>query len=372
MNIDAWVVFDHLGKDPTGKILLGEYWPITRQYLIFILHSKIIIVKSSIESETLSKFVTPNLQVHSYSSVMQLQEILQSIAKRQKFNKIALNYDLENPEVDLVPAGRYHFFTEIVKSVNPKVEFLSAKDLLQQLVAVLTPEDLHDHRQSAKECSEIMETTFNWLQDRITTTKKTTERDTQQYIMKRFTEYGMVTSDPPVVAAGSHSADPHYGGADYRIPPNVPLLIDLWAKHRIYGDMTWMAFTGRNPPQEFQESFNHVIKARDIGINTIKPNIEAWKVDAAVRHYLKQNHLDQYFIHRTGHSIDTAVHGKGANLDSFEMQEKRRLLPGLVVSVEPGVYLTGKWGIRSEVDVIVTPKGSEVTTSIQKNIVLLH
>jgi Xaa-Pro aminopeptidase len=149
-------------------------------------------------------------------------------------------------------------------------------------------------------------------------------------------------------------------------------LIDLWAKHNIYGDMTWMAYTGQKPSEDFVEIFNHVIKARDIGIDTIKPNIEAWKVDEKVRKYLREHDLDQFFIHRTGHSIDTHVHGKGANLDNFEMIEKRQLLPGLVVSVEPGVYISGKWGIRSEVDVIIGLKGAEVTTSIQRELVLLH
>jgi Xaa-Pro aminopeptidase len=304
--------------------------------------------------------------------VKQLQDILHSIAKKWKFNRISLNFDLENPEVDLVPAGRYHFLKDVIKSINPTVEFVSAKNLLQQLIAVLSSSDLQDHRQSAKDCSEIMDTTFQWLQQRISRGKTTTERATQQFIMKKFSEYEMETSDPPVVAAGVHSADPHYSGSDCKITSNVPLLIDLWAKHKIYGDMTWMAYTGRNPPLEFTEVFSHVVKARDIGIQAIKPNVEAWKVDASVRQYLENQNLAGFFIHRTGHSIDSDVHGKGANLDSFEMIEKRRLLPGLVVSVEPGVYIPGKWGIRSEVDVIIGTRDPEVTTSIQKDIVLLH
>jgi Xaa-Pro aminopeptidase len=67
------------------------------------------------------------------------------------------------------------------------------------------------------------------------------------------------------------------------------------------------------------------------------------------------------FTHRTGHSIDADLHGSGPHLDNFETNDIRRLVPGVVFSVEPGVYLTGNFGVRSEVNVILLEEGPEVT-----------
>ena len=78
----------------------------------------------------------------------------------------------------------------------------------------------------------------------------------------------------------------------------------------------------------------------------------------------------RYFIHRTGHSIATEVHGNGANMDNLEIHDERQILPNTCFSVEPGIYLP-EFGVRSEVNVLVRAKSAEVTGKIQREIVTI-
>ena len=100
----------------------------------------------------------------------------------------------------------------------------------------------------------------------------------------------------------------------------------------------------------------------------IKAGIPGSIPDKEVRAVLIDAGFKEAILHRTGHSIDSTVHGKGANLDSFEMPETRLLMPNLVVSVEPGVYFRTRFGVRSEINVIVTRTGSSISTPPQKEL----
>ncbi|MGZ5024845.1 MAG: M24 family metallopeptidase, partial [Chthoniobacterales bacterium] len=85
------------------------------------------------------------------------------------------------------------------------------------------------------------------------------------------------------------------------------------------------------------------------------------EVDDACRAVVEKAGYGQYFIHRTGHSIGEEVHGNGVNIDNFETRDSRRITPGVCFSIEPGIYLKGKFGVRSEIDVYVREKDIDVT-----------
>ena len=98
--------------------------------------------------------------------------------------------------------------------------------------------------------------------------------------------------------------------------------------------------------------------------------IAGWEVDHAVRSSIKNAGFEQYFVHRTGHSIATDVHANGANMDDLEIHDERRILPNSCFSIEPGIYLP-EFGVRSEVNVLVRPQAAEVTGTIQSEIVTI-
>ncbi len=85
---------------------------------------------------------------------------------------------------------------------------------------------------------------------------------------------------------------------------------------------------------------------------------------------IEQAGYGPYFPHRTGHSIDTEVHGAGVNIDALEVRDDRRLIPGAGFSIEPGVYLPGEFGIRSEIDAYIGESSIEVTTAPSQEEVL--
>ena len=100
--------------------------------------------------------------------------------------------------------------------------------------------------------------------------------------------------------------------------------------------------------------------------------MHGYEVDDACRKIVKEAGYGDYFLHRTGHSIGTSVHGNGANIDTLETKDERLIVPGTCFSVEPGIYLAGSMAVRTEVDVYVTNAGkAEVLGAVQRELVLL-
>jgi Xaa-Pro dipeptidase len=148
------------------------------------------------------------------------------------------------------------------------------------------------------------------------------------------------------------------------------LLIDLWARVQgnIFADQTWMGSLGQ-PSERNLEIWNAVRDARDAAIALLRKNIEGGiplsggAVDDASRAVITSRGFGEKFIHRTGHSIDARdLHGSGPHIDNLETREERLLIPGVGFSIEPGIYIDGEVGMRSEVngwigdrEVLITP-----------------
>jgi Xaa-Pro aminopeptidase len=129
-----------------------------------------------------------------------------------------------------------------------------------------------------------------------------------------------------------------------------------------------MAYLGPKVPERARDIFAVIRDARDAGVRFLQ---ESWKakqtitggaVDDIVRGVVTERGYGQYFIHRTGHSIDQAIHGMGPNIDNLETRDVRTLIPGVGFSIEPGIYLKGDIGLRTEIDVFMGRNGPEVTT----------
>ena len=203
------------------------------------------------------------------------------------------------------------------------------------------------------------------------------------FIRARFLEEGLEAEDGPVVAVNEHSADPHFEPT----PANASIirrgdwvLIDLWAKlpgaDSMFADITWTGYVGESAPSEHQRVFDVVVGARDAAVAAIAaftgPTMpQGWEIDKIARDHIVEAGYAEHFNHRLGHSIGREVHGNAANLDSWETHDTRRLMPGIAVSVEPGIYLPGRFGVRSEIDVFITDEGPVVTTPQQRDPVLI-
>jgi Xaa-Pro aminopeptidase len=184
---------------------------------------------------------------------------------------------------------------------------------------------------------------------------------------------GLAFDTPPIAAFGPNSANPHYEphpGADAALEPGQVVLLDLWAGRRldtVFADQTWMGFAGERVPAKVSRVWETVRRARDAAIATVREavgtgrRVAGFEADRAARAVIEADGFGAAFVHRTGHSIDRDLHGSGPHLDDYETHDDRLLLPGVGFSVEPGIYLAGEFGVRSEVNVHLGSSGPEVT-----------
>jgi Xaa-Pro aminopeptidase len=124
--------------------------------------------------------------------------------------------------------------------------------------------------------------------------------------------------------------------------------------------------------------FDIVVQARIQAKNFIIAKLEkgekvlGWQVDELCRKYISAKGYGEYFTHRTGHSIDTQVHGSGVNLDNFETRDQRAIIPGVCFSIEPGIY-KNDIGVRSEISVLIDiNKNVIVVGDEQERLILLE
>jgi Xaa-Pro aminopeptidase len=211
------------------------------------------------------------------------------------------------------------------------------------------------------------------------------EHELCAWIRDRFSRAGLETDHGPNVSIGANAANPHYEpspGASAPIRDGEIMLIDLWAKVAgktvPYADQTWMASLGQ-PSDEAVKIWTVVRDARDAAISLVTRRIgegtpiRGAEADDAARAVIDDAGYGQYFTHRTGHSIDAReLHGSGPHLDNLESRDVRLLIPGVGFSVEPGVYLPGRIGMRSEVNMYIADDRAVVTpTQPQRDLIVV-
>jgi len=373
-DIPGWLFYDFRGSDPIAYETLGldpKSHPTRRWFYFVPAEGSPRKLVHQIESEKLDglpgeKFVY--LRWQELTSL--LGQILRAVPR------VAMQYSEGNaiPYVSYVDAGTI----EMVRSSG--VEVISSADLIQKLDAVCEPDQVEQHRHAAERITRIVQEAFETAADRIKQSDQTSEFEIQDYILQCFDKEGLVTDFPPIVAVNQNSSNPHYCPSRIQSEPIVRgdfLLIDLWAKAPgetgIFADITWTAVFDSEPSQEVKRIFEIVKRARNRGVEFLRERFSAgkkvlgWEVDEAVRKVIRGAGLAEYFIHRTGHNLGREVHGTGANFDNLETRDNREVMPGLLCTIEPGVYLTD-FGIRSEIDIFIAQGGPELTTPPQDRI----
>jgi Xaa-Pro aminopeptidase len=219
----------------------------------------------------------------------------------------------------------------------------------------------------------VVDEAFDYIRDAVSAHGAVSEHAVQQFILGQFAAYGMRTDKPPIVAVNAHSANPHFqptpdSGA---MQPGDFVLLDIWAKrqapHSVYADITWTGYIDDTVPETYRQIFRIVQHARDAAITFVQDAVHAgqricgWEVDEVAREAIGRAGYGEYFIHRTGHSIGEEVHGNGANMDNYESRDERHILPHTCFSIEPGIYLPGQFGVRSEVNMYVGDRAASVT-----------
>lgn len=362
-EIDGWLFYDFRGSDPLAyRILqLDPTLHVTRRWYYWVpAHGVPVKVLHRIEPHVLK--VLPGQDDYYVSWEQQRQILARLLAGGLR---VAMQYSPLNavPYVSRVDAGTI----ELIRSYD--VDVVTSADLIQTFEARWTDRQLESHQFAAAALRLIVDQTFSHVHDAVIQGRNLTEYGVQQFILTRMHDAGMITSSPPIAAVNAHSADPHYGPGETgsaEVTRDVLLLIDLWAKRAetgsVYADITWTGFVGQTVPVKHREIFELVRQGRDAALSFVRTEVAAghrpfgWEVDYACRQVIQRGGYGDQFVHRTGHSIGEEVHGNGANIDGLETQDTRRLMPRTCFSIEPGIYLPGEFGIRSELDVYLADR----------------
>ncbi len=375
-KLDGWLIYDFAGLNRVALEIIdlsGHF--LSRRWFYYIpAEGEPVLILHKIETTNFPQIEGKRV---TYAGRLELVERLGDIITPG--SRIAMEYSPENaiPTVSYVDAGTYELIRQF------KAEIVSSANLVQYFTCRLDDAGLASHKHAVRTLHDIQTEAFKLIEKRLQRDGQVTEYEIQRFILDQFEHHNFVSNSDPIVARNANASNPHYAPSAEQtdtIRPGDCVLIDLWAKENkpgaIYGDITWCGFAGKNPPQKYIDIWTIARDAREAGLDLLHKNHEqgittqGYQVDAVVRAHITEKGYGEYFFHRTGHSIGEDDHGKGANMDDYESKDLRDIIPGLLFSIEPGIYLP-EFGIRTEIDVYYSEEGPQVFAPRQFDLILM-
>jgi Xaa-Pro aminopeptidase len=361
---DGWLLFDFRGLNPVAGRVLQIGGMGTRRLFVWIpREGEITAVAHKIELGPLQDF--PG-RVVPYARWQELHEALRAVVGGKTVAMEISPLDAV-PYLDRVPFG----VIDLLRSLG--VTVVPSAPLVTQFAALWSPSEMAGHERAAEILANIARAEL----ERVVQEGGSgiSETAVQARVVDAIHAAGLEFDHPPIVGFGPSAADPHYeplAGRDRTLEREQVVLLDLWAGPglgTVFADQTWMGFTGRRAPEPVQRVWDTVRRARDAAVERVLSAaasgtpVRGYEVDDAARAVVESAGLGQYFVHRTGHSIDRDLHGSGPHIDDYETRDDRLLMPGVGFSVEPGIYFPGDFGVRSEVNMYWGAGGPVVTPS---------
>lgn len=372
-ELDGWLLYEFHHINPIAVALLGLGKTTRRAFVLIPAEGEPVAMIHVIEGSSWRHW--PFVR-RTYSGWRDMEEQLGELVAGGKRLAMEVSPGAAVPTLDYVPAGIAGLL------LGHGVEIASSGDLVSRFHSVLSPQQLDDHRRAAEIVKDVARRAFERAADAIRAGAPTSEGALSEWIVSEFNEAGLVQDPACIVAIGPRASDSHYApvGAGETIKRGDLLLIDLWGAFEgsVPADQTWMGIMASSVDARTQEIWEAVRDARDAAVTFMRDrfdggeDVRGFEVDDVARGVITERGYGQYFVHRTGHSIDIDLHGSGPNLDNLESRDDRLLLPGVAFSVEPGIYIADDIGIRSEINVHWGPDGPEITPSeIQSEIFVM-
>lgn len=376
-GLDGWLLYDFRGLNPVAGGVLGLHGMVTRRIFAWIpAEGAPVAITHAIEPGPWADWPAA-WGKHVYSAWRELESLLPSLVKGKR---IAMEYSPGDavPVVDRVPAG----VLELVKSAGAEV--VTSGELVTRFFAVWSAAEIASHTKHAELLRSFAHGAFQLIGEAIRSQRPIHEHEVLAWLLKQFAANGLWTDHGPNVSASENAANPHYEPSSAHpraFRAGDVVLIDLWATIEgipagaMWADQTWMAVIG-TPTVRHEEVWGAIRDARDAAITLLSERLKRGEevrgreADAVSRALIETRGFGKYFTHRTGHSIDArGLHGMGPNIDDLETRDDRLLIPGVGFSIEPGVYIPGEFGMRTEVNAYVTEEGLVVTPSqIQRDL----
>lgn len=361
-GVDGWLLFAFRGLNPVAERVLGLEGLNTRRLFVLLpREGEPVAVAHRIELASVQEF--PG-RVLPYSRWQELHAALAAVVAGKR---LAMEISPEDavPYLDRVPYGVIELLRRLGATIVP------SGSLVSRFAAGWSAKEAADHRFAAEILAEVAQAELARAVGEGDA--GLTESALQARVVAAVEARGLVFDTLPIVGFGPNSANPHYephAGRDATLRSGQVVLLDLWAGRSldtVFADQTWMGFSGSRVPAKVERVWETVRSARDAAVAAVQGAaaagrpIAGYEADRAARAVVEAAGFGAEFVHRTGHSIDRDLHGSGPHLDDYETHDDRRLVPGIGFSVEPGVYLRGEFGVRSEVNMHWGPAGPEVT-----------
>ena len=339
---------------PPGPNLyyLTGFWesPMERHFLLFVpTEGHPTILAPDLYRQVLTESVWVE-DVRTYSDGDDPLDEIRAIATKRGF---------EDERLLLDPRMWTRFSLEL-RSLFPDATFGLAAEIMARHRRRKDETELAAIRTASTVADDVMEL----LRDRASSVVGRTEAELADWIGEECRDRGEELAFDVVVASGPNGAHPHHHPGPREIQSGDPVVIDFGVRVDHYpSDVTRTFVFGGGPPAEFESAFAAVSAAQTEAIEAIEPGRTAESIDAIAREVLESHGYGEAFVHRTGHGIGLDVHE-----DPYIVEgNTETLAPGMVFSVEPGVYLDGAFGIRIEDLVAVTESGAEVLNSTPRD-----
>jgi Xaa-Pro aminopeptidase len=364
-GVDGWLLFDFRGRNPIAPAVLGpEIVGSRRVYVLLRPSGPPFALVHAVDAELWRGWPAE----WPKRVWVTREELATELERLVRGKRLAVDWSPQGavPYLDGVPLGVAELLRGLGATLVPSAE------LVTRYCSVWTPADLASHRRAAEAIAAIAREALALAGDCAGTGQPITEHALAVWVRERFDRAGLVTESGPSVSWGANAARAHYDPTSEDSAPIVRgalLLLDLWATEPggIYADQTWMAAIG-TPNARDARLWTVVRGARDAALGLIRSRVRSGapvrgaEADAAARAVIASAGLTDRTIARTGHSIDRyGLHGFGPPIDDTETHDDRLLIPGVGFSVEPGVYLPGEAGVRSEVNVVIGEGDIHVT-----------
>jgi Xaa-Pro dipeptidase len=276
------------------------------------------------------------------------------------FRKAAQSLELDGKRVGVEPRQLRLLEFRYVKAGAPEADFPDASDVLSALRLRKDSAEVEAMRRAVKIAQEALEATLPLIKIGMT------EKELSSELVVQLLRHGSEPEMPfaPIVSGGPNSANPHASPTERKLQPGDLLVVDWGATYDGYISDLTRTFAVGEVDAEYQKIHQIVQDANAAGRAAARPGVPCAAVDQAARDIIEAAGYGQYFTHRTGHGIGMEGHEepymRGDNMQLLE--------PGMAFTVEPGIYLPERNGVRIEDNVVITESGADVLSDMPREI----
>lgn len=270
---------------------------------------------------------------------------------------------LDLPQLAVEPLRMRHFELQLLHAASPGSAIVGGDAVFGVLRLIKDPDEIGAMQRAA----EIAETA---LQETLPSVKAgMSELELAAELSLQLLRAGSEPETPfsPIVASGPNAALPHAVPGDRQLARGDTLILDWGANHKGYISDITRTFAIGELDDELTAVHQIVVEANAAGRAAVRPDITCAEVDLAARQVIHDSGYGEYFIHRTGHGIGLEPH----ELPNVRADEATVLMPGMTFTVEPGIYLPGRGGVRVEDDLVVTDDGGRSLTTLPRSLQII-